>query len=210
YGTLNLHALAGEGFLLGSENALLASSQEFLWKVRYALHMLAGRSEDRLLFDYQVRIAGLLGYEDNDAKLAIERFMQKYYRVVMSIAELSDLIIQHFEEVILSDDSGTAQPINSRFQLHDGYIEATNPNVFKRTPFAMIEIFVLMAQHPEIKGVRADTIRLLREHRHLINDDFRNDIRNTSLFIELFKCEIGIHRNLRRMNRYGILGLYLP
>jgi len=211
YGTLNLHALAGEGFLLESENNLLASSQDFLWKVRYALHMLARRSEDRLLFDYQSRIAGLLGYQDSDAKLAIERFMQQYYRVVMSIAELSDLIIQHFEEVILSDDdSGTPQPINSRFQLHDGYIEATNPNVFKRTPFAMIEIFVLMAQHPEIKGVRADTIRLLREHRHLINDDFRNDIRNTSLFIELFKCEVGIHRNLRRMNRYGILGLYLP
>lgn len=211
YGTLNLHALAGEGFLLESENNLLASSQDFLWKVRYALHMLAGRSEDRLLFDHQSSIANLLGYQDNDAKLAIERFMQKYYRVVMSIAQLSDLIIQHFEEVILTDDEGaTTQPLNSRFQVHDGYIEATHANVFKRTPFAMIEIFVLMAQHPEIKGVRADTIRLLREHRHLINDDFRNDIRNTSLFIELFKCELGIHRNLRRMNRYGILGLYLP
>lgn len=67
-----------------------------------------------------------------------------------------------------------------------------------------------MAQHPEIKGVRADTIRLLRDSRHLIDDDFRSDIRNTSLFIELFKSSQGIHRNLRRMNRYGILGRYLP
>jgi [protein-PII] uridylyltransferase len=211
YGTLNLHALAGEGFLVESENNLLAASQEFLWKVRYALHMLAGRSEDRLLFDYQRHIAELLGFKDTDAKQAIERFMQQYYRVVMSIAELSDLIIQHFEEVILAEDDCCAvQPINSRFQLHDGYIEATHVNVFKRTPFAMLEVFVLMAQSPEIKGVRADTIRLLREHRHLIDDSFRHDIRNTSLFIELFKCEIGIHRNLRRMNRYGILGRYLP
>lgn len=211
YGTLNLQALAGEGFLLESEHNQLASSQDFLWRVRYALHMLAGRAEDRLLFDHQTAIARVLGYQDNDAKLAIERFMQDYYRVVMSIAQLSDLIIQHFEEVILSEDqSAPIEPINSRFQLHDGYIEATRPNVFQRTPFAMLEIFVLMAQHPEIKGVRADTIRLLREHRYLIDDAFRNDIRNTSLFIELFKCEVGIHRNLRRMNRYGILGLYLP
>ena len=211
YGTLNLHALANEGFLVESENNLLASSQDFLWKVRYALHMLAGRSEDRLLFDHQRTIAQLLGYKDNDAKLAIERFMQKYYRVVMRIAELNDLITQHFEEAILSDDSGDiVQPVNARFQLHDGYIEATHRNVFKRTPFALLEIFVLMAQNPSIKGVRADTIRLLREHRHLIDDSFRHDIRNTSLFIELFKCEIGIHRNLRRMNRYGILGRYLP
>ncbi|WP_313516062.1 [protein-PII] uridylyltransferase [Pseudomonas sp.] len=211
FGTLNLHAMVGQGFLIESEYALLASSQEFLWKVRYALHMLAGRAEDRLLFDHQRRIAGLLGFEENDAKLAVERFMQKYYRVVMGIAELNDLINQHFEEVILSTGKiCQLKPLNSRFQLRDGYIEASNPNVFKRTPFAILEIFVLMAQHPEIKGVRADTIRLLRDHRHLIDDEFRSDIRNTSLFIELFKCRQGIHRNLRRMNRYGILGRYLP
>ncbi|WP_271408923.1 [protein-PII] uridylyltransferase [Pseudomonas sp. Q1-7] len=211
FGSLNLHGLVQQGFLVESECSMLASSQEFLWKVRYALHMLAGRAEDRLLFDHQRKIATLLGFEDGDGKLGIERFMQKYYRVVMGVSELSDLINQHFEEVILrAGETGQAQPLNSRFQLRDGYIEVTHPNVFKRTPFAMLEIFVLMAQHPEIKGVRADTIRLLRDSRHLIDDDFRKDIRNTSLFIELFKSAQGIHRNLRRMNRYGILGRYLP
>lgn len=211
FGTLNLHAMVGQGFLLESEYALLASSQEFLWKVRYALHMLAGRAEDRLLFDHQSKVATLLGFEDSDSKRAIERFMQKYYRVVMAIAELSDLIVQHFEEQILrAGEIGMATPLNSRFLLRDGYIEAAHPNVFKRTPFAIMEIFVLMAQHPDIKGVCANSIRLLREHRHLIDDDFRRDIRNTSLFVELFKSPQGIHRNLRRMNRYGILGLYLP
>lgn len=211
FGSLNLHALVKEGFLVESECSMLASSQEFLWKVRYALHMLAGRAEDRLLFDHQRKLAGLLGFHGSDAKQAIEHFMQKYYRVVMAVAELSDLINQHFEEVILrSGENAVAQPLNSRFQLRDGYIEVAHPNVFKRTPFALMEIFVLMAQHPEIKGVRADTIRLLRDSRHLIEDDFRSDIRNTSLFIELCKSPQGIHRNLRRMNRYGILGRYLP
>lgn len=211
FGSLNLHALVREGFLVESECSMLASSQEFLWKVRYALHMLAGRAEDRLLFDHQRKLAGLLGFHGSDAKQAIEHFMQKYYRVVMAVAELSDLINQHFEEVILrSGENAVAQPLNSRFQLRDGYIEVAHPNVFKRTPFALMEIFVLMAQHPEIKGVRADTIRLLRDSRHLIDDDFRSDIRNTSLFIELCKSPQGIHRNLRRMNRYGILGRYLP
>ncbi|MGL4318777.1 MAG: [protein-PII] uridylyltransferase [Pseudomonas sp.] len=209
--TLNLHSLVKEGFLVDSEYSMLASSQEFLWKVRYALHMLAGRAEDRLLFDHQRKIADLLGFEDGDGKMAVERFMQKYYRVVMGVAELSDLINQHFEEVILrAGEIGPAQPLNSRFQTRDGYLEVTSPGVFKRTPFAILEIFVLMAQHPEVKGVRADTIRLLRDSRQLIDDDFRSDIRNTSLFIELFKSPQGIHRNLRRMNRYGILGRYLP
>lgn len=211
FASLNLHSLVAQGFLVDSEYSMLASAQEFLWKVRYALHMLAGRAEDRLLFDHQRTIAAMLGFEDGEGKLAVERFMQKYYRVVMGVAELSDLINQHFADVLLrEDEQGPAQPLNSRFQVRDGYIEVTNPGVFKRTPFAILEVFVLMAQHPEIRGVRADTIRLLRDSRHLIDDDFRGDIRNTSLFIELFKNKQGIHRNLRRMNRYGILGRYLP
>ncbi|MBA1278704.1 MULTISPECIES: [protein-PII] uridylyltransferase [Pseudomonadaceae] len=211
FGSLNLNAIVDQGFLTEGEFALLVSGQEFIWRVRYGLHMLAGRAEDRLLFDHQRSLAALLGYKDSDAKLAIERFMQKYYRVVMSISELSDLVGQHFAEVILWEgDSGDAVPLNSRFLVRDGYLEVTDDSVFQRRPFAILEIFVLLAQHPEIQGVRAETIRLLRDHRHLIDDEFRSDIRNTSLFVELFKCKEGIHRNLRRMNRYGILGRYLP
>lgn len=211
FGSLNLSAILDQGFLTEGEYSLLVAGQEFIWRVRYGLHMLAGRAEDRLLFDHQRSLAALLGYEDSDAKLAIERFMQKYYRVVMSISELSGLVGQHFAEVILWEgDSGDAVPLNSRFLVRDGYLEVADDSVFKRRPFAILEIFVLLAQHPDIQGVRAETIRLLRDHRHLIDDEFRSDIRNTSLFIELFKCKEGIHRNLRRMNRYGILGRYLP
>ena len=211
FGSLNLSAILDQGFLTEGEYSLLVSSQAFIWRVRYGLHMLAGRAEDRLLFDHQRSLAALLGYEDNDSKLAIERFMQKYYRVVMSISELSDLVGQHFAEVILWEgDSGPAVPLNSRFLVRGDYLEVARDSVFVQRPFALLEVFVLLAQNPGIKGVRAETIRLLRDHRHLIDDDFRSDIRNTSLFIELFKCREGIHRNLRRMNRYGILGRYLP
>ncbi|MBP8186097.1 MAG: [protein-PII] uridylyltransferase, partial [Pseudomonas sp.] len=211
FATLNLHALAAQGFLVEAESSLLSASQDFLWTVRYALHMLAGRSEDRLLFDHQQKIASLLGFTDADGKLAVEQLMQKYYRAVMAVAELSDLIMQNFEEVILRHNQTLpAEPLNSRFQVRNGFLEVTQPDVFIRTPFAMLEIFVLMAQTPNLRGVQADTIRLLRGSRQLINDEFRQDIRNTSLFIELFKSAEGIHRSLRRMNRFGILGRYLP
>ncbi|SDR80820.1 UTP--GlnB (protein PII) uridylyltransferase, GlnD [Halopseudomonas litoralis] len=211
FGTSNLRELVGQGFLNEPEYNILAGGRAFLWQVRFALHTLAGRAEDRLLFDHQRALARLFGFEDNDAKLAVERFMQKYYRIVMSLSELNDLLMQHFEEILLRDaESADIQPLNSRFQVRNHYIEVTHPQVFKRTPFALLEIFVLMAQHQEIRGVRADSIRLLRDHRHLIDDDFRSDIRNTSLFVELLRCREGVHRNLRRMNRYGILGRYLP
>lgn len=210
YGTLELDTLANSGLLSEHELDLLKSAQNFLWKVRYALHQVAARAEDRLLFEHQRKLAGLLGFEASTVKLAVERFMQKYYRVVMLIAELSDLVNQSIEESLDSAESSTLVPLNARFQIRNGFIEVTQPNVFRRTPSALLEIFVLLAEHPDIRGVRAATIRLLRDSRHLINDKYRHDLRNTSLFVELFHQPQGIHRNLKRMNRYGILGSYLP
>ena len=211
FGMRTLSSLEAPGFLTEGEYRLLAHAREFLWQVRYALHMLAGRNEDRLLLDYQQKIAHMFGYQDDDNKQAIEHFMQKYYRVVMGISQLSDLISQYFEETILR--SGTVEvptPLNERFRIRGGYIEACNPYVFSDTPSAILEIFVLLAQHPDIKGVRSQTIRILRDNRHLIDDAFRSDPRNINLFLELFRCAEGVHMNLRRMNRYGILGRYLP
>ena len=211
FGMRTLSSLEAPGFLTEGEYTLLANARAFLWQVRYALHMLAGRNEDRLLLDYQQKITQMFGYEDDENKPAIEHFMQKYYRVVMGISQMSDLISQYFEETILrSNNNELPTPINERFRIRGGYIETYNPYVFSDTPSAILEIFVLLAQHPDIKGVHSKTIRLLRDHRHLIDDEFRQDPRNTSLFLELFRCEEGVHMNLRRMNRYGILGRYLP
>ena len=211
FGMRTLSSLEAPGFLTAGEYRLLSQARAFLWQVRYALHMLAGRNEDRLLLDYQHKIAHMFGYSDDDNRPAIEHFMQKYYRIIMGISQLSDLISQYFEETILrADSTELPTPLNERFRIRGGYIEACNPYVFSDTPSAILEIFVLLAQHPEIKGVRSQTIRMLRDHRHLIDDAFRHDERNINLFLELFRCTEGVHMNLRRMSRYGILGRYLP
>ena len=67
-----------------------------------------------------------------------------------------------------------------------------------------------MQQHPDLEGVRASTIRLIRANRHRIDDRFRADLRARSLFLEILRQPRGINHELRRMHRYGILGAYLP
>src|SRR5690625_5886272 len=67
-----------------------------------------------------------------------------------------------------------------------------------------------MAKNPHIEGVRASTIRLIRESRHLIDDDYRRNPENRRLFIELFNYPSGLVEQLKRMSRNGVLGLYLP
>ena len=198
-------------FLTDDEFTTLREGETFLWQLRYGLQMIAGRSENRLLFDHQRALAAMLGYSDNDEGLGVEQMMQKYYRYALALGELNDVVLQYYDEAILHpDDEEAIRPLNRRFQIRNDYIEAINNQVFAYQPFSLIEIFLLMAQNPGIKGIRASTIRSIRAHRHLIDGTFRADLANTSLFMEILKTPHALHRTLSSMKRYGILGNYLP
>ncbi|MCC5812388.1 MAG: [protein-PII] uridylyltransferase [Ectothiorhodospiraceae bacterium] len=211
FGAETLHDLVKKDFLTESEYQDLVAGENFLWDIRFALHIHAGRREDRLIFDHQTDLAKQFGYADQEHTLAVEQLMQRYFRTVMELSRLNEMLLQLFQEAILySDDHEPPQLINKRFQVRKGFIEVTHPNVLRRYPFALLEVFLLMQQRPELKGVRASTIRLIRDHRHLIDGRFRKDLRARSLFMEILKQPQGITHELRRMHRYGVLGRYLP
>ncbi|MFP4647925.1 MAG: [protein-PII] uridylyltransferase [Halorhodospira sp.] len=212
FGAEHLRDLVAEGFLTEAEYQVLHAGQSFLWDVRFGLHLIAGRREDRLLFDHQLALAELFGYTDDNRTLAVEQLMQRYFRTAMEISRLNEMLLQHFEEAILYTDEDTTEPepVNRRFQIRRGFLEVTEAQVFKRYPFALLEIFLLLEQNPQLKGVRASTIRLIRQHRHLIDDSFRRDLRCRSLFMEILRQPQGVTRALRRMHRYGVLARYLP
>ena len=206
-----LKDLIKDEFLTDKEFQSLHEGQAFLWKIRFGLHVISGRREDRLLFDHQRELAKMFGYRDDRHHLAVEYFMKQYYRTVMELSRLNEMLLQLFkEEILLADDSSEPVKINSRFQSRKGFIEVTNENIFKRYPFSLLEIFLILEQHPELKGVRANTIRLIRDHRYLINNQFRDDLRCKSLFMEIMRQTEGVTHELRRMNLYGVLAAYLP
>jgi [protein-PII] uridylyltransferase len=211
YGVDSLSELLDLGFVREEDLSILKRGQDYLWKIRYALHMLSGREEDRLLFDHQRTISRMFGYKDDDARLAVEQFMQRYYRWALALGQLNDLMIQHYDETILrACEAETIFELNPRFRVRNGHIEVTNSKVFKKTPSALMEIFVLMAHNDAIDGVRASTIRLIRDHRELIDDAFRADPRNRRFFIDILCSRNKVALTLRRMVRFGILGKYLP
>ena len=209
FGTDTLDELVAHGFLTREELRKLQAAQSFLWRVRFGLHVLTGRREDRLLFDYQIKLAKLFGYEDASFTLAVEQLMQKYYRTVMDISLLNEMLLQLFREAILTQ-SAPPLPINARFQIRNDYLEVTHAEVFARNPSALLELFVLLQQHPELRGVRAETIRLIGTHVWLIDEEFRQNPRHHRLFIEILCAPVGVTHELRRMNLYGVLGRYIP
>ena len=210
FGSARLHDLVALEFLTEKEYRTLERGRRLLAQLRCGLHYLAERREDRLLFDHQRTLATDMGFRDKSGIRAVELFMKRYYRNVKELALLNEILLQHFQEAILQRGKAKIRPLNRRFQAHGDFLEVTRRNVFERAPFALLELFLVLQQHPELKGVRAATIRLLRENLHRINTRFRNDLACRSLFMEILRQPRGITHELRRMNAYGVLGAYLP
>ncbi len=211
FGARSLHELVEHGFLTEAEYARLDAGQKHLWRVRFALHRLAGRREDRLLFDYQSKIAEAFGYVSGEHNLAIEQFMQQYYRTIMELERLSEMLLQIFkEEILLSGSKRKITPLNERFRLRNDFIEVAHPDVFKQHPPALVELFLLISLNERCEGVTAATIRLVREHLYLVDDDFRANDEVTRLFMQLMSAPSGMTHQMRRMNSYGFLAAYIP
>jgi [protein-PII] uridylyltransferase len=209
FGGDSFEELVEHGFLAKSELRKLKAAQAFLWKIRFALHVLTNRREDRLLFDHQIRLAKLFGYEDATYTLAVEQLMQRYYRTVMDVSLLNEMLLQLFREAILTPGSEPV-PLNARFQTRHDYIEVTADDVFARNPSALLELFALIQQNPHIRGVRAATIRLVGRNLWLIDEEFRQNPRHHRLFLDILRAPAGVTHELRRMNLYGVLGRYIP
>lgn len=210
YKVSSLEALANRGFYTEQEYNSLRSAQAFLSSVRFGLHMLTGRAHDQLQFDHQRKLAELFDYEDSPKRLAVEKFMQDYYRTVTIVREINDVLMQILDEETAGENNTPITPVNARFQLRGSYIETTSPAVFRHEPTAIMEIFTIMARDKNISGVRASTIRQLREACSVIDDDFRAIPKNKELFIELLGMPENLINPLQRMSRYSVLGRYLP
>ena len=192
------------------ELELLREGQRFLWLVRFALHDTSGQAEERLLFNYQCPIAERLGYRGDTLNDTVEAFMQDYYRMTSEVDRLAEVLGQQYRESLQPPSRNTPKPLNAYFQVSDGYLETRNDQVFERHPQRLLELFLLLQQHPRIEGVRARTIRAVRANLHRIDEEFRAQLASRTLFMEILRQPQHVARELRRMNRYGVLRRYWP
>lgn len=210
FNATSIHQLVQKQFITPDEYRELDAAYKFLSRVRFILHRLKNRREDRLLFDNQQQVAETFNYQDTNEKLAVEQFMNSYYRNLRAVVKLNEILLQHFYEEIFTQQSQKVTKINQRFQLVNQYLDVRTEQVFQQFPSALLELFIIIENDPNIAGIRARTIRLLRENLHLIDESFRNDPINKALFIEIFRQPKGVNASLKRMHSYGILEAYIP
>src|SRR5712692_3540247 len=202
--------LVAHGLIEREEARQLERHEALLQDLRIRLHYLAGRREDRIVFDFQAALAAQLGYEDTPHRRASEAMMQGYYRTAKAVTQLNTILLQNLEARLLPEPEHAPRRLNERFRVRGELLEIVDEDLFEREPTSILESFLLMMQHPVLLSRPAPTLRALWQARRRIDAKFRRDPRARLLFLHMLQQPRGIVHEFRRMNQYGILGRYLP
>ncbi|TMH42835.1 MAG: [protein-PII] uridylyltransferase [Betaproteobacteria bacterium] len=202
--------LVAQGLIERDEAASLARHEALLQDLRIRLHYLAGRREDRLVFDVQTALAKQMGFADSAHRRASEAMMQRYYQTAKGVTQLNTILMQNLEARLAPRPDTAPRALNERFEMRSELLHVKREDTFVREPRAILESFLLMMQHQQLRGMTARTLRALYRARSRIDARFRKDPLARLLFLHILQQPRGIVHEFRRMNQYGILGRYLP
>ena len=212
-----IYDLVHLGFISEFELSVLEEAESFLWEIRHHLHRLTKRDENRLLFDYQRDIAAKFGFvreEDKPQNYPIEQFMRLYYRSAQQVSTLNEMLLAYFNESVITprlpNYERQIEEINENFKLVDGKLAVQHHKIFSERPHAILELFYLLANRPEIQGIRARTLRLLTLAAKNIDQNFRDQPEHQTLFMDIIRSPHRLYETLVAMKRYGVLGNYIP
>jgi [protein-PII] uridylyltransferase len=201
--------LARAGLITSQEARTVSRQEGLIGGLRARLHYLAGRREDRLVFDQQNALARELGLADTPTKAASEQLMQRYYRAAKLVRQVNIILLQNLHARLFPVHNEPVA-IDDTFQSIDELLDIRDEALFEERPAAMLDAFLTMERHPGLRGMSARTLRSLWRNRHRVDARFRRDPRNRARFIEILREPRGVTHELRRMNLYGILGNLVP
>lgn len=205
----DFEVMTARGLLDATERDALLHAQATLQRDRFALHLCAGRAEERLLFDYQRRLAQMLGHEDEGiVNRGVELFMQGYYRAATTVERLGAQFVERCQELLDPDAPITA--IDEDFIAVGARIAPRDPELFLHRPRAIIEVFALQLDHPRARGLAAQTMRQLQQALAQHDEAFAEDAQVLAAFLALLRRGAVAVEALARMSRHGVLAALLP
>ncbi len=203
-------ALARRGVIEATEATRIERDERLLRELRVRLHYLAGRREDRLLFDFQTLLARELQIEDSGKRRASEILMQRYYRTVKEISLYCNVLLQNLADLAHPERDTTTRRLNLRFQRRGELLEMTQKNVFEREPATILEAFLLLQRQPDLSGMSPQTQRALWRAREGIGTGFRANPLTRAALLQILREPRRVTFVLRLMNQYGVLARLVP
>ncbi|HUH91028.1 MAG TPA: [protein-PII] uridylyltransferase [Lysobacter sp.] len=205
-GTADMESLVAFGQLGADEVATLERARRTLARLRYGLHLVAGKREERLRFDYQKLLATRLGFEDAGGTLAVEQMMQEFYRSASLVLRIGDRLLQRFEEQL--EGEAEPEPLDALFELRRGYLAAREAD-WPQTPGQIFALFSSWAARGELSGLHSHTARALAEALPMLPDFAHAEPALRQQFMALLRGSQPV-RTLTRMARLGVLGRWIP
>ena len=207
--------LVKAGLLTAAEFRRFDRAERFFWSVRCHLHLLAGRAEERLSFEYQPRIAEIMRYADRPGKSAVERFMQFYFLNAKTVGDLTGVFLAQLDEQLGKKGFRFALPTIRRrpkhlsgFVLDRGRISIPGDDFFRSKPVRLLELFALAAR--EQLEIHPTAMRAASRDAPLIDRHVRADPRANELFMEVLTSVHQPEVVLRWMNEAGVFGRFVP
>nr|WP_133000043.1 [protein-PII] uridylyltransferase [Luteimonas arsenica] len=207
FGTHELDPLVALGHVGADEAAALERERLALARLRYGLHLVAGRGEDRLRFDHQKPLAERLGYADDARNLGVEQMMQGFYRSAAVVRRIGDRLQQRFEEHF--DGAAVPEPVDERFELRRGYLAARDHGWPHGDVGEVFSLFAAWAQLGELRGLHTHTARALAEALDALSPYTAAGDAQRAAFLDLLRGPSPV-RSLERMARLGVLGRWIP
>ncbi len=201
--------LALKGFLLRREVKDIHNQKKTLANLRIRLHYVAGRREDRLLFDYQEILAKQFGFKGNPHRLASEQFMQHYFLTARRISLYNDILLFSITSTIRPQPLSVCME-DSYYQKIGKHLDLIQGTTFSKSPEALLDGFVRLASDSDLEGFTPDTLRSIKQAGTLIDRQFRINRHHQSQFMSILRHSSAAPKILRLMNRYNLLGRYLP
>lgn len=209
FGAQSLLELASYNYITPTECLEISDCQSQLWTIRFALHTVTNRPDNRLLFDFQSEVATLLGYHGQRNE-AVEQMMKVFYQTIHRVKELNEMLLQYFDEAILGNIATEFHVIDEHFKIHGDMIELTSPGHFQENPESILQLFIHIADNPRIKGIYSPTLRELREARRGLTYWLQDMPECRMLFITIIKHPRGMGLPFTLMHEYGVLAAYIP
>ncbi|WP_397473208.1 [protein-PII] uridylyltransferase [Pusillimonas sp.] len=202
--------IADGDMLTPAEHRALRRAELAFKRLRIELHLLAGRREDRLLFDLQPSLADIYGFQSIKGRRPSELLMQRYYWAARVVSQLTTILMQAFEERLFPVPEGSSKLLDEDFcQVHTR-LDIRRADEFERKPTLLLRAFLVMQQHPGLTGLSARIMRAMWHSRKRIDAQFRANPVNRYTFIQILQQPRGIVHALRRMTMLNILPRYLP
>jgi [protein-PII] uridylyltransferase len=217
-GALTTTHLVGKDWLSEADRRRIEAAYDFLLRLRTDLHYATGRATDTLHFNVQDHIAQRLGYPQKRGTLRNEALMKDYYEHTRNIFRVTERITEQFASGQSSASTRklfsflprpkTREEQVDQFRVRQGQLYAQRPDIFARTPEAMMRVF-LLAQERRL-DLSPDLADLFTRNLGLVTRAFRNGKGPRETFRAILSRKGEVGRILRMMHRVDFLGRYVP